>query len=62
MAQPIHASDPTGFAAVRYHQFGGPEVLAIERDTLPKVRDGQVLVEVAASSINAMDSRVELYR
>ena len=60
MAQPIHASDPTGFAAVRYHQFGGPEVLAIERDTLPKVRDGQVLVEVAASSINAMDSRVRL--
>lgn len=60
MAEHDHDTEARDFAAVRYHSFGGPEVLRIERDTPPTVRDGQLLIEVAASSINAMDSRVRL--
>lgn len=58
MAEHTHNTESHDFAAVRYHRFGGPEVLHIERDTAPTAREGQLLIEVAASSINAMDSRV----
>lgn len=55
-----HPAESKTFAAVRYHEFGGPEVLHIEGDTEPQPRNGQLLIDVAASSINAMDSRVRL--
>lgn len=47
-------------SVVRYYAFGGPEVLTIDQTRMPVVHRGQALIEVAASSINAMDSRVRL--
>lgn len=40
---------------MRFHTFGGPEVLVV--DTVPTSRpvDGEVLVQVKAASINPMD-------
>src|ERR1700712_4920979 len=42
--------------AVRYHQFGGPEVLQYEDLALPSPGAGQVRIRVAASAFNAADN------
>jgi NADPH:quinone reductase-like Zn-dependent oxidoreductase len=42
--------------AVRYHEFGGPEVLQYEDIDLPTPAAGQVRVKVAASAFNAADN------
>src|ERR1700712_4303134 len=42
--------------AVRYHEFGGPEVLKYEDMELPTPAAGQVRVKVAASAFNAADN------
>ncbi len=41
--------------AVRIHNYGGREVLAYEDIPLPEVGQGEVLVRVAASSVNPFD-------
>ncbi|MEJ7665064.1 MAG: NADP-dependent oxidoreductase [Hymenobacter sp.] len=41
--------------AVRYHQYGGPEVLVMEHVQKPVVGPGQVLVKVKAAGINPID-------
>ena len=38
--------------AIRYHEFGGPEVLRLEDLPDPKPGDGDVLVSLAASGVN----------
>ncbi len=38
--------------AVRYHEFGGPEVLRLEEVPDPEPGDGDVLVRLAASGVN----------
>ena len=42
--------------AVRYHEFGGPDVLRYEDIALPTPGAGQVRVKVAASAFNAADN------
>ncbi|HEX6467383.1 MAG TPA: alcohol dehydrogenase catalytic domain-containing protein, partial [Terriglobales bacterium] len=41
--------------AVRFHEFGGPEVLKYEDAPEPKLRDDQVLVRVRACALNHLD-------
>ncbi|KRM77149.1 NAD(P)-dependent alcohol dehydrogenase [Secundilactobacillus collinoides] len=40
---------------VVYNQFGGPEVLKLSKGEVPQVKRGQVLVKMAATSINGGD-------
>lgn len=42
--------------AVRYHEYGPPEVLRVEDIPQPKPGPGQVLVKVAATSFNPIDA------
>ncbi|MGX6447624.1 NAD(P)-dependent alcohol dehydrogenase [Patulibacter sp. S7RM1-6] len=42
-------------AAVRFHRYGPPEVLVVDRVPRPGAGIGQVLVRVAASSVNGAD-------
>jgi NADPH:quinone reductase-like Zn-dependent oxidoreductase len=44
--------------AVVYDRYGGPEELRCERVARPIAREGQVLVRVEASSLNALDRRM----
>ncbi len=41
--------------AVRFHEYGGPEVLVVEQIAVPQPEAGQVLVRVHATGLNAMD-------
>ena len=41
--------------AIRFHQFGGPEVLHYEEVAEPAVGDEQVLIKVAAAGVNYSD-------
>ena len=46
---------PTTMRAVTARHYGGPEVLAMEELAVPTPADGHVLLEVKASSLNALD-------
>lgn len=46
--------------AVRYHQFGGTDVLRLEEVDRPAPGPGQVQVEVAATSFNPVDDHIRL--
>ena len=46
---------PTTMTAVTARAYGGPEVLAIEELPVPTPEAGELLVEVRASSLNALD-------
>src|SRR4051812_5355878 len=41
--------------AIRFHQFGGPEVLQLEDVPEPQLREDQVLVRVKACALNHLD-------
>ncbi|HTY22147.1 MAG TPA: alcohol dehydrogenase catalytic domain-containing protein, partial [Desulfomonilaceae bacterium] len=41
--------------AVRFHQYGGPEVLVIDQIAIPHPRPGQVLVRLIAAGVNPAD-------
>ena len=41
--------------AIRFHEFGGPEVLRFEDVPEPALRRDQVLVEVKACALNHLD-------
>jgi NADPH:quinone reductase-like Zn-dependent oxidoreductase len=41
--------------AIRYHQYGPPDVLRLEDVEIPAVGDGEVLVRVRTASINPLD-------
>jgi NADPH:quinone reductase-like Zn-dependent oxidoreductase len=43
--------------ALRYHEFGGPEVLRVEEAPEPVAGPGQVLVAVRAASVNPVDCK-----
>jgi NADPH:quinone reductase-like Zn-dependent oxidoreductase len=44
--------------AVRIHEFGGPEVLKVEDVPTPEPGEGEVLVQVHASSVNPLDYKI----
>jgi len=44
--------------AVRFHQFGGPEVLRYEDAEQPVATEGQVLIRVAGSAFNPADTGI----
>jgi NADPH:quinone reductase-like Zn-dependent oxidoreductase len=44
--------------AVRFHEFGGPEVLRYEDVDRPRPAAGQMLVRVAATSFNQVDASI----
>ena len=44
--------------AVRFHDYGGPEVLVIEQVPKPQPGPGQVLVRVHAASVNPIDCKL----
>lgn len=44
--------------AVRFHEYGGPEVLRYEDIERPRPAAGQVLVRVAATSFNPVDATI----
>ncbi len=44
--------------AMVIHEFGGPEVLRLEERPRPVLRDTDILVEVHASSVNPVDTKV----
>ena len=46
---------PGTMTAVTARTYGGPEVLAIEKIDVPSPQAGDVLVEVKATSLNALD-------
>ena len=41
--------------AVRYHEFGGPDVLVVEQVPRPTTGEGEVLVRVHAAGVNPVD-------
>ena len=41
--------------AIRYHQYGPPDVLRLEDVAMPAVGDGELLVRVRAASVNPLD-------
>ena len=42
--------------AVRFHQYGGPEVLAYEDAPVPALAAGQALVQIEAIGLNYIDT------
>ena len=48
--------------AVRFHEYGDPEVLRVEEVDVPIPGEGQVLVRVAATSFNGVDGNIRAGR
>src|SRR4051812_5877413 len=44
--------------AVRFHEFGGPEVLRYEDADRPVAGDGEVVIRVAGAAFNPADSGI----
>src|SRR5699024_845403 len=44
--------------AVRYHEYGGPDVLRLEDVPVPEAGPGQVRIAVGASAVNRMDIKL----
>lgn len=50
--------------AIRFHAYGGPEVLRLEEIPVPEIKSGEVLVRVHAAGVNFLDTyqRIGLYK
>ena len=44
--------------AVRYHEYGGPEVLRVEDVEVPPVPPGRIRIAVRAAGVNAADAKI----
>ncbi len=49
---------PTTMRAMTYETYGGPEVLSLTQQPLPKVGPGEVLVRVRSAAVNPVDWKV----
>lgn len=45
--------------AALYYQYGGPEVLQYEVVPIPEIRDDEILIRVAATSVNPVDKVIQ---
>jgi NADPH:quinone reductase-like Zn-dependent oxidoreductase len=54
----VAAPEPPTMQAVVAHEYGGPEVLKIERVPVPSPKENEVLVRVMASGVNPADPLV----
>jgi NADPH:quinone reductase-like Zn-dependent oxidoreductase len=55
---------PHSMQAIRFHAYGGPEVLQLEEIPVPEIKPDEVLVRVHAAGVNYIDvyQRVGLYK
>ena len=53
-----HSTESPTMRAMTYDQYGGPEVLALTSQPLPKVGPGEVLVRVRSAAVNPVDWKV----
>ena len=44
--------------AWRFHEYGGPDVMRLEEVPIPQPGKGEVLVRVAAASVNPVDWKI----
>src|SRR5258706_9528973 len=44
--------------AIRFHDYGGPEVMRFEEVERPVPKDGQILVRIHAVSVNPVDWKI----
>jgi NADPH:quinone reductase-like Zn-dependent oxidoreductase len=44
--------------AIRFHDYGGPEVLRFEEVELPLAKEGEIVVRVHAASVNPVDWKI----
>ena len=44
--------------SIRIHQFGGPQVLQEDSVTVPQPKADEILVRVAAASVNPVDYKI----
>jgi NADPH:quinone reductase-like Zn-dependent oxidoreductase len=51
-------ADDAHMSAVRIHQFGGPEVLEVERIPQPSPGAGELLVRIHAAGVNPVDTQI----
>src|SRR4051812_13280757 len=54
---PEPATSPRSMRAVRFHEYGGPEVLRIDDVPVPTPGPGQVLMRVRAAGVSGWDLR-----
>src|ERR1700754_4034009 len=50
--------------AIRFHTYGGPEVLRLDEIPVPEIKADEVLVRVGAAGVNFLDAyqRTGLYK
>src|SRR5579859_5942639 len=53
---------PSTMRAVRFYDFGGPEVLQVEETSVPQPGPGEVLIRVRAAGISGWDLRARAGR
>jgi len=42
--------------AIRFHTYGGPEVLRLDEIPIPEIKADEVLVRVSAAGVNFLDA------
>lgn len=55
---PLYAQTPASMKAIVMHSYGGPEVLKYEDAPMPQPKEDEILIRVAAASINPVDNAV----
>ena len=56
--EPVATTRPATMKAVRFHAYGGPDVLQYEEAPIPQPGEGEVLVRVQAAGVNPLDYKL----